>query len=140
MSTLTPQLFGHLSHPQRAREHRQWSPYIDQVDFFGASFRHLRVSTDTRHDGVMPDTHIGSTGVLDDTDHRYKLTRSAVERAKARHGLRNDEAVWTAMRLSRRTFYRLLAGTYDIRLSEARAFADWIGWPLGTAFERMSRG
>ena len=35
---------------------------------------------------------------------------------------------------------RLLAGTHDIRLSEAAAFADWIRRPISEAFERVNRG
>jgi hypothetical protein len=98
----------------------------------------LRVTGDTCIVGVMPDTLLRTEGVAHDPDYRFKLTRAAVERAKERHGLRNDEAVWTAMGLSRSTFYRLLAGTHDIRLSEAAAFAEWVNWPLDTAFERVT--
>jgi hypothetical protein len=88
--------------------------------------------------GVMPDTLLRLVGVAYDPNIRFKLTRAAVERAKERHGLRNDEAVWTALGVSRSTFYRLLAGTRAASHVEAAAFAQWIAWPLDRAFKRVT--
>ncbi|WP_147457256.1 hypothetical protein [Micromonospora pisi] len=87
----------------------------------------------------MTDTLIAAPGVIADTTGRYRLTRAAVEHAKTKHGLANDAAVWTAMGLSRSTFYRMLAGTSSPtgRLI-CQGFATWIGWPLADTCEPVT--
>lgn len=90
--------------------------------------------------GVMPDTSIGGRGVDRDTDVRFRLTKTAAERAKSRLGLRRYDDIAELMGISRRSFYRLLEGTFPISLNQAAAFSDQIDWPLTRAFERLPRG
>lgn len=85
--------------------------------------------------GVMPDTITAERGVTNDTP-RYRLTREAAERARTRLGLRRLDNLATHLGISRRSFFRLLEGTYPISLNRAATLAEEIGWPLGRVFER----
>lgn len=89
--------------------------------------------------GVMSDTRGGATGVAQDTPASWYLTREAVERAKRRLNARTNDDVAARLGLDRRTFYRLLEGTHDIRLSKAMDIAQRLGWPLTRIFERGQR-
>lgn len=86
----------------------------------------------------MTDTMVEPASVRPDTTVRFKLTKAAAERAKAKLGLRRYDDVAKVMGLSRRSFYRLLEGTYSISLADAVAFCEQIGWPVTRAFERVS--
>lgn len=115
------------------RLHRNHSLKEDHAEI--SQGRHLRVSPDTRMMGVMPDTITAERGVTNDTP-RYRLTREAAERARTRLGLRRLDNLATHLGISRRSFFRLLEGTYPISLNRAATLAEEIGWPLGRVFER----
>ncbi len=84
--------------------------------------------------GVMTDTLTRSQGVHPDTG--YRLTKAAVHRAKTRLNLRRQEDIAPLLGISRRSFYRLLDGTYPITLTKAADFSDLIDWPIHRAFTR----
>lgn len=86
----------------------------------------------------MTDTVVVPVGVRSDTSVRFRLTKAAAERAKSKLGLRRYDDIATVMGLSRRSFYRLLEGTYSISLADAVAFCEQIGWPVTRAFERVA--
>jgi len=87
----------------------------------------------------MPDTLTLSPGITREPEEVYHLKRSAVDQYKIRKGITSDEAVWTALGLSRATFYRLLRGAHDICDCRARSIARRMGYPLAAAFERAER-
>lgn len=84
----------------------------------------------------MPDTMTAIEDVTEDTSVPLRLTAAAVGRAKRRFHARNYDEVAAHLKLSRSHFYRLLAGTHDIRLSRAADIADRLDWPLSRVFER----
>ncbi len=87
----------------------------------------------------MPDTLTLSPGITSEPRAVYHLKRSAVDQYKTRKGVTSDEEVWTALGLSRATFYRLLRGAHDICDCRARSIARRMGYPLNAAFERANR-
>jgi predicted DNA-binding transcriptional regulator AlpA len=88
----------------------------------------------------MSDTQALLVEASEDTPRLLKFTGAAVDRAKRRFNARNYDEVAAALGLSRRHFYRLLAGTHDIRLSRAVAIADSLDWPVARVFEQVDRG
>ncbi len=83
----------------------------------------------------MSDTLAAAPGVTTDPTPQYRLTDEAVERARRVFGLRRKEDIAARLGISRRSFFRLLDGTYPISLGQAANFADQIGWPIGRAFK-----
>lgn len=83
----------------------------------------------------MPDTE---TATQDVTSGAYsRLTPEAVARAEA---LANtDEERAARMGISRRTFYRLLNGRHDIRLSIAESVAEVLDMTVSAAFGKPAQ-
>lgn len=86
---------------------------------------------------IVLDTTPMQVGSDADTPIRMKLTDTAVARAKRRFGVERKEELAKALGFSRMTFYRLLGGTHDIRLSKAVEVAKELGLPLDRTFERV---
>jgi DNA-binding XRE family transcriptional regulator len=94
----------------------------------------LRIQLDTWQARIMPDTPAIGAGINIDA-HRVRITPAAVERAKTRLGVGQIDDLAERLGFSRQTFWRLRRGEYDIRMSEARATAALVGWPIERVFE-----
>lgn len=88
----------------------------------------------------MADTQLAEPRIRTDAQLRYKLKPAAVDHAMRRLDATDINDLAAKLGFSRQTFWRLRNGDYDIRLSEAMAVAQRIGWPLNRTFEQVRRG
>lgn len=84
----------------------------------------------------MADTQVIDRDITNDAAPAYwRLTDAAVRRLMRRLNVATVEELGDRLGFSRQTFWRLRAGTYDIRMSEARNLATLAAWPLSRMFE-----
>lgn len=87
----------------------------------------------------MADTLTLLPGIIKEPQAVYQLKRSAVDQFKTVHHLTLDEEVWTAIGLSKATFYRLLRGAHDICACRAQGIAARLGRTVPDAFDQVAR-
>lgn len=88
----------------------------------------------------MADTQVIDRDITTDAAPAYwRLTDAAVQRLMRRLNVDTVDVLSARLGFSRQTFWRLRAGTYDIRMSEARRLAAIAGWPLTRMFAEPDR-
>lgn len=90
------------------------------------------LDTQDPHQGIRPDAEPGPY---------MRLTDDALARAKTKLGVDAVDELSKRLGLANRmSLWRLRRGLYDIRLSQATAIAEQLGWPLSKVFTKDTAG